>query len=197
MPRMIASCFTCYFVLSFFFCLCPLICIFNLPQQHTIHVVVSCIFTIQVSFCRSAAFSSVLVFCNLQQSELTDHMNVSSDEWGWGPQLESLCWSEEEKNLLSAVNPPLLQLCATWLKCSNVKKWFSFYTEGLSVLKSSFGNISKPVFWNWWSSTTKGMGGSLLSLCNRFKIYDFMAQLVVDFSSTTVFFLPPEQTDSC
>lgn len=88
-PRMIASCFTCFFVLSFFFCLCTLIYIFNVPQQHTIHVVVSCIFTIRVPvvyFCRSAAVSSVLFFCNLQQSELTDHMNVSSGEWGWDAQ---------------------------------------------------------------------------------------------------------------
>lgn len=46
----------------------------------------------------SAIFSSDHFLCNLQQSELTDHMNVFSGEWGWGPQWEPLCWSGEEKN---------------------------------------------------------------------------------------------------
>lgn len=129
MSRTIASCFTCFFVLSFFFCFCTLIYIFNLPQQHTIHVVVSCIFTVWVVyFCRSAAFCSVLIFCNLQQSELTDHMNVSLDEWGRDTQWESLCWSEGEKNF---------GVLLIHLYCSSVLQRDFLSSNHLSVISQS------------------------------------------------------------
>lgn len=55
---------------------------FNLPQQHTIHVVVSCIFHNLSSFFFAVVLSSArsCFSYNLKQNELTDHMNVSSAE---------------------------------------------------------------------------------------------------------------------
>lgn len=52
------------------------------------------------------------------------------------------------EKLLSAVNPLLEQLWSYMVNMSKyrVKKGISFCAEGLSILKSSSGNISKPVF---------------------------------------------------
>lgn len=66
---------TCFFVLSFSFAYALWYIFLTYPQQHTIHVVVSCIFTIRVvPFCRSAAFfpqSSFSATCSKVSSQIT------------------------------------------------------------------------------------------------------------------------------
>lgn len=64
------------------------------PQQHTIHVVVSCIFhnlRRLVSY-SSTVFSLSLFVSNLLPADLTDHMNVSLGKWDSDPNNEAFMW---------------------------------------------------------------------------------------------------------
>lgn len=104
--------------------------ILNLPPSNTQFMWWWVAFSRSESFLFAVVlpFSSVLIFCNLQQSELTDHMNVSSGEWGRDEQWESLCWSEEEKNFWALLIHFYSSSGATWLKCRNIalKREFLF-----------------------------------------------------------------------
>lgn len=169
MPGAIALLFHLLLCSLFFFCLCTLIYVLNLPQQHTIHVVVSCFF-----FPQSWSFVFAVVLPSPQASFAVSGSKVSSQITWMFPQTNE---AEIHNGSLYADRRARKTSALQLFICVTIKSDVLF-TRGDFLFRNHLSLISQR---NWWPPTTEWINGNLLPLCDRSKFSDCISPLAVAF----------------